>query len=52
LARKVLGDDHADTLDAIEQLIDLLRKRGALDEAAAFEQALMKSTQGAPIAKK
>jgi hypothetical protein len=43
--RQTLGDDHALTLDAIEQLIDVLRRRGALDEAAALEPALKTSRQ-------
>jgi hypothetical protein len=32
-------------LDTIEQLIDLLRKRGALDEATALELELKASRQ-------
>ena len=43
--RKVRGDDHAETLDTIGALIDVLRERGALEEAAALELELKKSRQ-------
>jgi serine/threonine protein kinase/tetratricopeptide (TPR) repeat protein len=48
--RQTLGDDHAYTLDTIEALIDVLRRRGALEEAAAFELTLKKSRQRVPNA--
>jgi hypothetical protein len=42
------GNEHADTLKIIEQLIDLLRENGAQDEAAALELELKKSKKRAP----
>jgi hypothetical protein len=46
--RQMRGNEHADTLKIIEQLIDLLRENGAQDEAAALELELKKSKKRAP----
>ncbi len=45
--RKARGDGHEDTLITIERLIQVKREHGALDEAAALERVLAKSSQRA-----
>jgi sarcosine oxidase gamma subunit len=50
--RQTLGDDHATTLATVERLSQVLRERGAPDEAAALERAFAKSGKPTPNAKK
>ncbi len=50
--RQTLGDDHATTLATVERLSQVLRERGAPDEAANLERAFAKSEKRTTKAEK
>jgi serine/threonine protein kinase/tetratricopeptide (TPR) repeat protein len=49
--RQTLGDDHATTLATVERLSQVLRERGAPDQAAALERTFAKSGKRTPNAR-